>query len=494
MDTLTRMMTSSELNTLWTSPTTAQYHRSNSTTFGNLKLYGNALNARYGKATSLDDYVKKAQLAQYENIRAQYEAYGRNFTSATNPATGVIYWMYNSPWTSLHWQLFDRYLDQGGSYFGAHEANKNLHVQYSYDNNGVSVINRNHNAAGGLGVKVDLFDVNGVSKYSATASSVSVNGDGAKATPLTIPAVSGLPSTYLARLILTDSSGKEIDRNVYWLSTKADVMDWANNDWYFVPTTASADLTGLQSMTRTSVSASGSSTTSGANTISTVTLRNTGGGTAPAFFVDAHLVNSAGKPVLPVQWSDNEVTLWPGDSVTLTATYRTSDLKGSAPSVRVSGWNIPSSTVNVGGGSTPTTPISTPPTTTPPNGPQHIEAETGTVSAGGTVDTNHNGFTGAGFVNTANATGAYLEIPVTAAAAGNATLTFRFSNGTTAARPMALTVNGTAAGTYAFPVTADWDTWSTAAVTVPLQAGANTVRVTATTANGGPNLDSLDVS
>ncbi|MFI6071426.1 glycosyl hydrolase 2 galactose-binding domain-containing protein [Actinoplanes sp. NPDC051343] len=344
LDTLNRMMTPSELNTLWTNPSAAEYHRSNSDTFGNLKLYGDALTARYGKATSLTDFDKKAQLAQYENIRAQYEAYGRNFPSAT----GVIYWMYNSPWTSLHWQLFDRYLDQGGSYFGAHEANKALHVQYSYDNKQISVVNRNHDPVSGLGVKVDLFDVEGVPKYSASKSGVTVGGDGAHATPLTLPAVRGLPSTYLARLILTDAAGHEIDRNVYWLSTRSDVMDWSNNDWYYVPTTSYADLTGLQSMSSSAVQTLPYSVQQGANTVTTVVLRNIGSGTAPALFTDAHIVDVNGTPVLPVRWSDNEVTLWPGESVTLTATYRTADLHGSAPSVRVSGWNIGTTTVGAG--------------------------------------------------------------------------------------------------------------------------------------------------
>jgi exo-1,4-beta-D-glucosaminidase len=345
IDTLNRMMTPSELSTLWSNPSADEYHRSNSDTFGNLKLFGDALTARYGKATSLTDFDKKAQLAQYENIRAQYEAYGRNFPSAT----GVIYWMYNSPWTSLHWQLFDRYLDQGGSYFGAHEANKALHVQYSYDNRAIAVVNRNHDGVSGLGVKVDLFDVSGTNKYSATASAVSVGGDGAHATALTLPAsVRGLPSTYLARLILTDATGKEIDRNVYWLSTKSDVMDWSNNDWYFVPTTSYADLTGLQSMPASAVRALPYSVQQGANTVTTVVLRNIGSGSAPAFFTDAHVVDAAGHPVLPVRWSDNEVTLWPGESVTLTATYRTADLHGSTPSIRVSGWNIATTTVGAG--------------------------------------------------------------------------------------------------------------------------------------------------
>jgi exo-1,4-beta-D-glucosaminidase len=345
LDTLHHMMTPAELDTLWTNPSADEYHRSNSDTFGNLKLYGDALTARYGKATSLVDFDKKAQLAQYENIRAQYEAYGRNFPSAT----GVIYWMYNSPWTSLHWQLFDRYLDQGGSYFGAHEANKALHVQYSYDNRQISVVNRDHDPVSGLDVKVDLFDVNGNNKYTTSKSGVTVAGDGAHATALTLDSVRGLPATYLARLILTDAAGKELDRNVYWLSTKADVMDWSNNDWYYVPTTSYADLTGLQSMPQSAVQALPYSTQQGANTVTTVVLRNIGSGTTPAFFTDAHVVDAAGNPVLPVQWSDNEVTLWPGESVTLTATYRTADLHGSTPSVRVSGWNIGTTTIGAGG-------------------------------------------------------------------------------------------------------------------------------------------------
>jgi len=57
---------------------------------------------------------------------------------------------------------------------------------------------------------------------------------------------------------------------------------------------------------------------------------------------------------------------------------------------------------------------------------------------------------------------------------------------------MSVTVNGVAAGTIAFPVTADWDTWSTATISVPLTAGGNTIRVAATTAAGGPNLDWLE--
>jgi exo-1,4-beta-D-glucosaminidase len=136
-------------------------------------------------------------------------------------------------------------MDQGGSYFGAREANKPLHVQYSYDNKQVVVINKTNNAANSLGVKVDVFNIDRTSKFSQTATVGSVTGGDNKTVALTVPAISGLSSTHLARLILTDSSGREIDRNVYRLSTKADVMDFNNNDWCSVPTTAYADVSGL---------------------------------------------------------------------------------------------------------------------------------------------------------------------------------------------------------------------------------------------------------
>ena len=55
--------------------------------------------------------------------------------------------------------------------------------------------------------------------------------------------------------------------------------------------------------------------------------------------------DAEGRPVLPVRWSDNEVSLWPGESVTLTARCRTADLHGSAPRLRISGWNTPEHTV-----------------------------------------------------------------------------------------------------------------------------------------------------
>ncbi len=122
------------------------------------------------------------------------------------------------------------------------------------------------------------------------------------------------------------------------------------------------------------------------------------------------------------------------------------------------------------------------------------EAESATIS-NGTVASNHTGFTGTGFVDYTNAVGGYVEFSVPANQAEDVTLTFRFANGTTTNRPVSLSVNGAVvASALDFPGTGSWTTWQTQTASVSLAAGSNAIRLTATTENGGPNLDSMTVS
>ncbi|MFI6318063.1 YbhB/YbcL family Raf kinase inhibitor-like protein [Nonomuraea sp. NPDC050556] len=122
------------------------------------------------------------------------------------------------------------------------------------------------------------------------------------------------------------------------------------------------------------------------------------------------------------------------------------------------------------------------------------QAENAVISQG-TVATNHTGYTGTGFVDYTNIAGSYVEFTVNATTAGNYALVIRYANGTTVDRPMDVSVNGTVTSAgVSFPATANWDTWADKTVQAALIAGANKVRLTATTANGGPNLDKLSAS
>jgi hypothetical protein len=121
------------------------------------------------------------------------------------------------------------------------------------------------------------------------------------------------------------------------------------------------------------------------------------------------------------------------------------------------------------------------------------QAESGTITQG-VVESNHAGFTGTGFVNYNNATGSAVQWSVSVAAAGSTSLALRFANGTTVARPMTIAVDGATVSTPSFAGTGAWTTWTSTTVTANLTAGTHTVRATATTVNGGPNVDSLTVT
>ncbi|NEA66880.1 PQQ-dependent sugar dehydrogenase [Streptomyces sp. SID12488] len=122
------------------------------------------------------------------------------------------------------------------------------------------------------------------------------------------------------------------------------------------------------------------------------------------------------------------------------------------------------------------------------------QAEDATVVQGA-VATNHTGYTGTGFVDYTNVTGSYVEFTVSAGTAGTSAVVLRYSNGTAVDRPMDISIGGTVvASGVSFPATADWNTWVTKSVDVPLTAGSNRIRATATTAGGGPNLDRISVA
>jgi len=304
------------------------YH-SGSSTFVPLDVYQRALDARYGPARSLDDFVDKSQLAAYEGVRAMFEAYGRN----RYRATGVIQWMLDNAWPGVIWHLYDYFLKPGGGYFGAKKANEPLHVQYSYDDATV-VVTTLGAAAAGLEVTAAVLALDG-SEVVTRRATVSLGADETKVA-LSLADVTPPTTTYFVDLTLRDAGGADVSRNLYWLSTHADVLDDAHADWYHTPTLQDADLTGLQQMSMVDVAATATRRDDGADSIVSVTLTNAGG--ELAFFVRVEAARSVdGDEVVPVLWSDNDVSLRPGESRTLEARV----VRGGGPLVvRWRGWNV----------------------------------------------------------------------------------------------------------------------------------------------------------
>jgi exo-1,4-beta-D-glucosaminidase len=253
-------------------------------------------------------------------------------------AKGVIQWMLNNAWPGMIWHLYDFYLRPGGSYFGAKKAGEPLHVQYAYDDRSVVVVNSTLEAYAGLKATVRVLDTSSKEHHRETSGPFDVAPDSSLEV-LKVKEPAGLTATYLLFLTLEDAAGLTVSRNVYWLSTKPDALDWDKSEWYVTPQSRYADLTGLERLPAATVKARAAFETSGPRGRARVTLENGEG--ALAFLVHLAVRKGAGgEEVLPVLWEDNYVTLAPGERLDLAATWAAKDLGGAKPVVAIDGWNV----------------------------------------------------------------------------------------------------------------------------------------------------------
>lgn len=295
--------------------------------FGNLDVFRRAMAARYGAPENLEDFAWWSQVMAYEGERAMFEAYSRNkYTS-----TGVIQWMLNNAWPSLIWHLYDSFLMPAGGYFGTKKACEPVHALYSSNDRSVWVVNSTYAAVSGLELSARVFGIDLTEKHAASAK-LDLPADGSRQV-LTLPEIPGLSSTYFVRLELKDATGRIVSRNFYWLSTKADVFDWAKTDYKFTPVTEHGDFTALKSLPKTELSQTTTLAREGDRQVVRVRVKNNG--KHLAFMVRLRLVDSrSGNDILPVLWDDNFFALMPGEERETVGSYRLADAPGARVEVR----------------------------------------------------------------------------------------------------------------------------------------------------------------
>jgi exo-1,4-beta-D-glucosaminidase len=300
--------------------------------FKDLKLFTEALEARYGKASGVEDYARKAQALAYEGQRAMFEAYGGNrYTS-----TGVIQWMLNNAWPSMIWHLYDYFLRPGGGYYGTRKACEPIHVQYAYHDGSIVVVNDTVEPRKDLKVTARVFDVDLQPLFSRDQT-LDIGADSV-ARAFVVPVPAATTTTYFLRLSLSGSgeAAPPISTNFYWLSTKPDVLDWKGTKWYYTPTKSHADLTALSRLPATELSiAARADATADRRTV--VSIENVG--KALAFQVHLKLVDSAtGEELLPVFWEDNYIALMPGERREIGVTSSLS-AKSESLAIEADAWN-----------------------------------------------------------------------------------------------------------------------------------------------------------
>ncbi len=273
--------------------------------FQTLERILNDYHNRYWKDEDVEDFVFNMQMSNYEAVRAMFEAFVVN---RNNGATGVVQWMLNSAWPEMVWQLYDWYLNPNGAYFGTKTANKPVNLIYNYGDKGIYLSNETLKDKK-VTAKIAVYDINSKlveeQELSLTAVAESVE------TVYTLADKKDLSEVYFLSMRLFEN-GNEIADSFYWLSTKEDQPNFKESNWFYTPTTEYASFTQLKEMERAEVDFSYAIKAEGGKNIAAVTLTNKSD--KVAFFIELRLTNKAGEGILPVMWSDNYVSLLPGET------------------------------------------------------------------------------------------------------------------------------------------------------------------------------------
>ncbi len=320
-------------DSLWPISSSWLYHAARGN-FHNLTHYNNAMDQRLGKATSLNDYERKAQYLNYEGMRAMFEA----FESNRFEATGIIQWMYNASWPKLWWQLYDYYLMPTGAFYGARKANEPLHVSYNYKNNSVEVMNNTGKTEPELKAEINVLDFNSKSVLKKIVPVADLSSQQTKQV-FSLPSDPDLTKTYFLDLKLFDKEHKNVSNNFYVLSTEKDSLDVKKSSWFFTPESHYADLTMLQQLPKVKLHTSDEVSNKEGKTMVNLKVKNPTSHVAFMVYLDLKKGNS-NESVVPVFWDTNYFTLLPGEERTISVWCHTSDLDGQKPVVKVGGWNV----------------------------------------------------------------------------------------------------------------------------------------------------------
>jgi exo-1,4-beta-D-glucosaminidase len=265
-----------------------------------------------------------------------FESYGRN----KYVSTGVIQWMLNNAWPSLIWHLYDYYLVPGGGYFGTKKAMEPLHVQYGYDDQSVAVVNDTYQERKGMKVRARVYSLD-AKLLADKEETVDVPADAA-VKAFDLPKPDGLTMTFFVKLDLRDARGKNVSNNFYWLSAKADTLDWAHKqDTVYTPQAEFGDLTGLSSLPQIKLQSSAllEQKPGAAAGNAHVRVKNTS--SSVAFQIRLRLADKKDdRDVVPVFWEDNYFSLLPGEERIIAVSYDASELHGARPLIQVGGFNV----------------------------------------------------------------------------------------------------------------------------------------------------------
>ncbi len=300
------------------------YHDWHQSGNGDMAPFMAQMQAEFGAPTSLEDFERKAQMLDYVDHRAIFEGMNAHLWA---PNSGRLLWMTQPAWPSNTWQILNSDYDTQSSFYAVKKACEPLHVQLDLSNYDVAVVNTTNDAQAGLTVVANVYSLDNQlhlhqeEKKDAPADVVT------KAFSLEISQLLAVQDIVVVSLELRNTSGEVVSRNFYWLG--------AQNTSYRK----------LNRLAPATVSATAKSTPTGDSIRIQVELHNTG--SVVSLENKLTLLNAGdGSRILPAYYSDNYVSLLPGESRQIEIEYPAKSASGPAQ-LTLRGWNLEQRTIHV---------------------------------------------------------------------------------------------------------------------------------------------------
>jgi mannosylglycoprotein endo-beta-mannosidase len=269
---------------------------------------------RYGRVKDIQDFCLKAQMVSYEQYRALQEAFNHKMWDWY---AGMLVWKNQNPWTALRGFFYDYYLDYTGGYFGYKHGAAPVHIQLNLNDSVVCVLNQTALKTKSLAAVSLLYDMHG-NLISENKNDVILPAHSLKnLSKVELPA--GTDQVFFLRLQISDED-KLVDENIYWLSNKPHSYEKLNE------------------LQKVKVIAEIKNTGEGKSIIK---LSNPGNETA--FFIRLKVMNDNDELVLPVYFTDNYLTVLPGEEKEIMLDLSTVKNSTALNNLRlfIEGWNVP---------------------------------------------------------------------------------------------------------------------------------------------------------
>lgn len=276
-------------------------------------LYTQRIKDRYGEASGIEDYCRKAQMINIESAKAMFECL------QARQGSGVLLWMSQAAWPSLICQIYDHYFEMTGAYFGAKRGCEPVHILWDSHADIVKVANNTAQGTGPLTARMRIYSMEGKELSSKSVTVDLMPTSVADAFPIQRPTTES--GVFFVKLTL-ERANQTTSENFYWSSLEGGTCK------------------ALASLPSVKLAARAHRSQSLGTTRFTVNLSNGTATVAPAIRLKVQRAVS-GQRVLPVFYSDNYFALLPGETRVVTLELAARSLAGEAAGIMVEGWNIP---------------------------------------------------------------------------------------------------------------------------------------------------------